>query len=138
MTPNDSKKRPGLAVIIGLSPKGSKGAPPPMPRRGVAAKPADQDGALSNKEDLIESGGAAKATHDEAQVFHVENNCGVCDNYEPQLQACKVVNGRFEPTMGCIQYFEPKGTEASEGVPLPTDQVPGASPGGPETQEGAV
>lgn len=123
MTPH----KPGIDVIIGIGKP--KGGLPPRPA-GPSAKPS----AGSDPDDALEQSGS-KASPDDAQVFHSDQNCGACDNFDEATGSCKVVDGQFTPDMGCIAYFEPKGSEAAEpnapggpsGAPAPTPAIPGLS-----------
>lgn len=117
--------KPGLDIIIGIGKP--KGGLPPRPGQSAPAGGA----AGPDAEDAREQSGQ-KADPDEAKVFHSTQNCGACDNFDAATGTCKVVDGQFTPDMGCIEYFEPKGTEAQES-PAPTN--PGASPTalGPES-----
>lgn len=109
--------KPGLDIIIGIGKP--KGGLPPRPGAPAGAGDPDKD---------LEANGQ-KADPEEAQVFHIAQNCGACDNFQPETGSCKVVDGQYSPDTGCIKYFEPKGSEAAEGE-QPSPSPAGGPPAG--------
>lgn len=82
---------PDLAIVIaphkpeGVS--GSKRMPPP-----------GQD---------LQHSSAGKASPEEAGVIRSGEHCIDCQHYDASTGECEKVEGTFDPSDGCVKYFEP-------------------------------
>lgn len=99
--PPPGSGHPGIAVTIPAKP-----SPDKMPPPGMTDKPT----------------GDGKVSPEEAEVYRADQTCVNCSNYDPTSGDCSKVSGSFDPSDGCVKYFEAIGDDT------PKDPDDGSAP----------